>query len=146
MKNPDEIRDLFAKQKLQPQRIGEMTEGVILSALIKFGYSVMIPFGASRPYDLVVDDGETLLKVQCKTGRILRGSLTFPACSRNAMTGIRRSYAGRIDVFAVYCHSNDKIYWIPVGVAAKYNCTLRIDPTNCVRGAIRWAKDYEFKP
>lgn len=130
--------------KWEPRRVGERTEGIILAALMKLGYSVLIPFGASHPYDLVVDDGSKLLRVQCKTGRIFRGAIAFPACSRSSLTGKRKTYRGRVDILAVYCPANEKIYWVPVEKSANHNCTLRLDPTDRYRNARKWAKDYEL--
>ena len=43
------------------------------AALIEAGYAVSKPFGENQRYDLVIDDGETLARVQVKTGRLRNG-------------------------------------------------------------------------
>lgn len=47
--------------------VGDETEATIISAAIGAGYSVAIPFGDNDKYDLVLDDGDELLRIQCKT-------------------------------------------------------------------------------
>ena len=60
---------------------------------------------ARTRYDLVIDDGEALARVQCKTGRLRGGAIVFAVTStyghhRNPATA-RRTYNGEIDFFAV---------------------------------------------
>jgi hypothetical protein len=35
------------------------------------------PFGGGHPYGIALDDGGKLLRVQCKTGRLLEGGVVF---------------------------------------------------------------------
>ncbi|WP_224270719.1 group I intron-associated PD-(D/E)XK endonuclease [Haloprofundus salinisoli] len=62
---------------MNPSRRGDETEAVILASLMNLGFSVSVPFGDSDRYDLVVDDHETLSRVQCKTGNWVNGSIRF---------------------------------------------------------------------
>jgi len=50
-------------------------------ALREAGFAVLVPFGENTRYDLVIDDGERLARVQCKTGRLRSGAIVFKVCS-----------------------------------------------------------------
>lgn len=67
---PDTIR------RRNPRRQGEIGLGAAIAWFSAAGYLVSIPLCDNQPYDLVVDDGERLLKVQVKTatGRSPSGS------------------------------------------------------------------------
>jgi hypothetical protein len=47
--------------------IGNASESIVLTAYISAGFFVSVPFGNGCAYDLVVDTGTRLLKVQVKT-------------------------------------------------------------------------------
>src|SRR5262245_58170338 len=83
------------------------------------GYVLSMPFGENTRYDLVIDDGAHLARVQCKTGRLRRGAIEFPVTStyghhRNPATA-RRPYIGEVDYFAVYCPETAAVYLVPIG-------------------------------
>ena len=131
--------------KENPKTIGERSEAVILAKFLLRGEIVLQPFGDNQRYDLVLDCDGTFTRVQCKTGRLKNGAVSFPCCS---MAGgkVRRSYVGDIEAFAIYCPDNDKVYFVPVEHAPKNEMTLRIDPpkNNSAITTVRWAIDYEI--
>jgi PD-(D/E)XK endonuclease len=47
--------------------IGNEAEGIVLSRYVKAGLKVCIPFGTGGPYDLAVDTGIRIVKVQVRT-------------------------------------------------------------------------------
>jgi hypothetical protein len=58
---------------------------------------------------------------------------------------ITRSYEGEIDLFVAYCPQLDKLYAVPVEVASRGTCMLRIEPTANNQGRrVRWAADFEL--
>jgi hypothetical protein len=67
-----------------PVDVGQRTEAAILSELVRRGYSVLLPFGVNQRYDLVLELGERLLRVQCKTGRRRGGSIEFSTVAFSA--------------------------------------------------------------
>ncbi len=74
-------------------------------ALRDVGYSVSVPFGENTRYDLVIDDGTRLARVECKTGRLRKGAIEFPTASSyyhhpNEKPS-QRHYRGQVDFFAV---------------------------------------------
>lgn len=49
---------------------GDKSEACIIAKLMQVGYAVLIPFGGSERYDLVIEDADgQFWRVQCKTGR-----------------------------------------------------------------------------
>ena len=43
------------KAKLTPNNIGERAQGAILAEVVKYGYTVLIPFGEAHRYDMVIE-------------------------------------------------------------------------------------------
>ena len=130
-----------------PVDVGQRTEAAILSELVRRGYSVLLPFGVNQRYDLVLDLGQRLLWVQCKTGRRRGGSIEFPTVSvrSNRAGWFKRDYAGEADLFLVYWPENDRIYAVPVEEAPRSHMYLRVDPPlNGQKRRIRFASDYEL--
>jgi hypothetical protein len=78
--------------------IGEISHRQIIAALTRQRKRLLEPLGDFLRYDLVIVDKGTFLRVQCKTGRLINGSIRFLTCSidsRNKKgTTIRRSYRG----------------------------------------------------
>src|ERR1051325_3741454 len=114
----------------QTTAIGNISEAKILVSLIEAGYTVSKPFGDGCKYDFVIDDGESLRRVQCKTGRLKRGCVVFNAYSVAGNSGGKRQgYANWADIFAVYCPDTERVYMIPVAIVGIGEIWLRVDPT-----------------
>ncbi len=128
---------------MNSKAVGEVTEGIILAHFLKSGKSVSIPFGNNRRYDMILDDGDSLLKVQCKTGKIKNGCVMFWACSTNGFTGTKTGYKGQVDLFMVYCPDNGKVYRVPVDKIGETQVTLRIDPPKCSQRDLALAELFE---
>jgi PD-(D/E)XK nuclease superfamily protein len=101
-----------------PKAVGDRTTLAAMLALYQAGYEVLIPFRENTRYDLVIDDGQTLARVQCKTGRLREGAVRFAVCSsyghhRNPTTA-RRDYHGDIDYFCVHCPDTGGAYLVPI--------------------------------
>ena len=118
-------------------------------ALRKAGYAISVPFGENTRYDLVIDDGVRLARVQCKTGRLRLGAVRFATCScyghHARPSNARRDYVGHVDFFAVYCPETGGVYLIPIAdLAVRVQAALRVDmPRNGQKQRIRFASDYE---
>ena len=104
-----------------------------------------MPFGGGAPYDLILDTGDRLLKIQVKTGRLRDGCVLFPMRRFNGRGGKGRRYsAAEIDIFAVYCSDNERIYVVPF-IKGLNEGRLRVDETkNCQQQKVRWAGDFDF--
>ncbi|MGA8474378.1 MAG: group I intron-associated PD-(D/E)XK endonuclease [Candidatus Cybelea sp.] len=57
--------------------IGELSEIIVRGALAGAGYRVAVPLGENHRYDLIVDKGGTLARVQVKTGRVRKRAVHF---------------------------------------------------------------------
>src|SRR5690242_7410881 len=78
-----------------------------MAEFLKAGFPVLLPFGENRRYDMVVDVGGRLLRVQCKTaspcGNGDRSAIRFHAYSHrfvNREYQGREAYSGQADLFA----------------------------------------------
>jgi hypothetical protein len=130
-----------------PVDVGQCSEAAILAQLVSRGYRVLLPFGVNQRYDLVLESNGRFLRVQCKTGRLRDGAIRFRSVSVQSNTkGTRsRGYGGEIDLFAVYCPENTRVYLVPVDDAAANINYLRVDPArNNQNKHVRWARDYEL--
>jgi hypothetical protein len=131
---------------INPTARGKRSEAKILSELVEAGRSVLIPWGEER-YDLALDEGGRLVRIQCKTGILRGGCVDFKTC----VADIRRplgdgGYHGQIEAFAVYCPQTHKSYLVPIeAVPGPTMARLRIDPTrNGQFYGVRWARDFEL--
>ncbi len=131
---------------LSPKKIGDITVSVVLTQLLKAGFFVLLPFGDSLRYDLVVEKDNRFERVQCKTGRLREGCIIFNVASNEWYKGFRsKSYEGQIDYFGVYCQQNGKSYLVPVDQVGHTKAKLRLEPSkNSQSKKIRWAKDFEI--
>ena len=133
-----------------PKAKGDRSVLAIMLALNEAGYDLLVPFGENTRYDLVIDDGSQLSRVQCKTGRLRSGAVTFNVCSTYAHHPnprvVRRDYHGQVDFFAVYCPDNRRAYLIPITeLPLRKQGRLRVDPPrNNQRRRIRFAADFEI--
>ena len=131
-----------------PKDIGDTTTLAVMFALRRRGLSILVPFGENTRYDLAIDDGTRLLRVQCKTGRLRDGAVRFKVCSSYAHhpnPSVRnRNYRGQVDAFAVYCPETGDVYLIPIkDIANNWTGSLRVEwPRNGQRMGVRFAADY----
>lgn len=111
----------------------------VILRFIEKGWNVSLPFGENQRYDVILDNGSDLFKVQVKTGRLSNGVIQFPFRSSTSI-GTKR-YFGEVDLFAVYCPETREVYMVPV--EDPQVCILRVeDPKGGNTSKINWAKDY----
>lgn len=125
--------------------VGNRTEGFVLAALLSAGHSVLTPFGGGLRYDLAIDTGDGIKRIQCKTARMRDGALFFKTASWQRDTKEKTTYQGSADLFGVYCPSNSKCYLVPVSDVGVNEASLRLSESkNNQKKGVRWAKDYEI--
>jgi hypothetical protein len=133
-----------------PKDIGDRTTLAVMLALRELGLGVLVPFGENTRYDLVIDDGKCLARVQCKTGRLRGGAVRWSLCSNYGHHAnprvVHRDYHGDIDYFGVYCPETEGVYLIPiVDLPMRRQGNLRFEPAkNNQRKFIRHAAQYEI--
>ena len=105
------------------------------------GKQVLMPLGSHHRYDLAYEEDGKLVKVQCKTGRLRKGALTFRPCSLGR--GPARDYRGEVDFFGVVSHEREEIYLVPVADVPARLAHLRLTPAkNGQVSGVRLASDY----
>ena len=133
-----------------PKVTGDRTTLAIMTALHAAGFGVLLPFGEHSRYDLAIDDGQRLARVQCKTGRLRDGAVRFKACSSYAhhrsATVRSRPYGGAVEFFAIYCPETGRVYLVPISdLEIRHQGALRVTPPrNGQQRGVRQARGYEI--
>jgi hypothetical protein len=131
---------------------GQITETKLLARLTEPGYRCLVPWGNYHTYDLAIDSGGQLVRIQCKTGRydekrgivLFNTSITYHARKENG-THVVRGYVGEIDYFGVYCPQLNTLYLLPVEDSAKTCTGLRVTASrNGQMKGVLLAKNYEL--
>lgn len=126
--------------------IGDTTETAALHELTRHGYPVSVPFGDNAKYDLVVDDGKRLLRVQCKTAwENQPETIRFNTHSQTTKDGEyhETTYDGAIDAFFVRYPETGQFYWVDVEDAPSKKMDLRFD-AEIDHPSINWASAFAF--
>lgn len=134
-----------------PKDVGDETQAMVLARLVQIGKQVLLPFGENVRYDLVIDEGDSFVRVQCKFGRLRKGVVKFATCSHTyhhpnnqGSRPYQHHYRGQADVFGVYCPETDAVYIVPVEEVGTTYGSLRVEPTrNKQLKRIRWAQEFE---
>lgn len=135
---------------LTPSQKGAVVEAEIAAAAIRLDLLVLRPLAEGGRYDLAIDVGPKLLRVQCKWASRNRDVLTiYCEKSRHTPRGyVRTTYSAKeIDAIAAYSPDVDRCYLIPIEEAEHMaQMSLRLTPTRNNQALnVRWARDYEFE-
>ena len=138
------MADLTTSQK------GAVAEAEVAAAAIRMRLLVLRPCAEGGRYDLGVDLGKQLLRVQCKWAS-QQGDVLTARCrtSRHTPRGyLRTTYAAsEVDAIGLYAPSTDRCYLIPIDeVEGLGQISLRVAATrNNQALGIRWAREYEIR-
>jgi hypothetical protein len=128
---------------------GAIAETAITAEAAKLGFVVLRPVVEGRRYDLVIDTGPQLLRVQCKWAP-RKGAVIVVhtgTCRHTPRGYVRSTYtAEEIDGIGVYCQDLSRCYFVPINdVAGRSVIHLRLAPAaNNQEVAIKYAADYAF--
>jgi hypothetical protein len=128
---------------------GAIAEACIAAAALKLGIDVYKPVAEGGRYDMILDIGGKLWRVQCKWAS-RRGETLVVSCesARRCADGfIRRRYtAEEVDAIGAYNLEFDRCFLIPIArVENKPSIALRVSPClNNQRRRISWADDFDF--
>jgi prevent-host-death family protein len=132
-----------------PNHKGNVAELAIATEAARLGISVLKPLTEHERYDLALDLGSQILRVQCKwathNGDVVR--IHVGRCRTSRRGYVRATYEkGEIDALAAYCEPLGRCYLMPADmVVGKYTLHLRTRPArNNQRAAINFASDYEL--
>jgi PD-(D/E)XK endonuclease len=126
--------------------LGNYSESIVLSAYLEAGFTVSIPFGSGASYDLLVDNGISIFKIQVKTAWVSNGVLKYKCLRRQPKSETRRVYKKEeVDYLAIFCPYNNSLF----GISIENHPTggwLRLEPVkNGQSKNIRWALDYTWE-
>jgi PD-(D/E)XK endonuclease len=108
---------------------GAISELIVAAELARRGYRVSLPLTRGAPYDLIVDTGTALKRVQVKTGRIAHGVIRANLVSSKSHRARKAvSYAGRIDALIVYEPSSSLFLCFIDGSMPAFDAMVRISP------------------
>lgn len=128
---------------------GDLAELKVAADLVAQGYRVLFPFGEDHSYDLAIDDGARLLRVQVKHTRS-DGHVITAKCFTHSLTGGRvrtktRYTTEHIDCLAIWDATTDRCFYLSaelLGTGRSYVYLRYSAPRNNQRRRIRWAADY----
>jgi PD-(D/E)XK endonuclease len=124
-------RNRTLTDKLGDKRRGELAELAFTHKAASLGFGVARPFGESHPYDLLLQHGRRLLRIQVKScfttyrRRNLRG-FAIVVC-RHSYRGNVHYSSDDIDFIAAYVAPHDAWYIIPVEAVA-HLLSIRLYP------------------
>jgi prevent-host-death family protein len=134
-----------------PNQKGNVAELAIAAEAAKLGLPVFAPLTEHGRYDLVLEVGDDLLRVQCKWGCCDGKTISVQLVSsyHSPTRGyVTRTYsADEVDAIAIYCEQTKRCYLLPIElVAGMRHLTLRLaPPRNNQRAALNLAAEYEFR-
>lgn len=157
---------------------GLISHTAILNRLVQLGFEVLLPWADHLGYDMayyIVEEHRNfgffvhrearLVRIQCKTGRLVKDGSCFEFSTVSVSAGkrgnLKKGYVGKAEYFAVYLPDNGKVYMIAVNEAPRStDMTLRFKSAGLVRGnhkktytvpyeeindpRFHWAEDYEI--
>lgn len=130
----------------QPQKRGQATEAIVQAAFALRDVPVLVPTYSDEPYDLVVEVGGRLHRIQCRTAyRKTESTVAFEtAGARRRACERGQPGAGRqAEYIAVYDPGSDARYLVPVAAVTGREMELRVrEPTDDARTGIDWASEY----
>lgn len=134
---------------LSTNQKGAIAEAAVVREAVRLDIGVWLPFSDHEPYDLILDLGHRVLRVQCKWA-VKRGEVVVVSIRRNRRGPngfIRRSYArGEIDVVAAYCEAVETTYLLPTHLSVERTAVqLRLTRSrNNQQCGVHWARDFEL--
>ncbi|MGB3099462.1 MAG: group I intron-associated PD-(D/E)XK endonuclease [Solirubrobacterales bacterium] len=131
------------------KRRGDRAELEVATELIRRGYRVAIPFGEDADYDLILDRGQRLERVQvkyaCSDGLTIIVRCRSVSLTHGKVRSTKRYTAATIDWLAVFDATTEECFFIPAWELGqgRNTLTLRLAPAaNNQRVGIRHADRY----
>jgi hypothetical protein len=125
---------------------GDLAELKVATDLVTQGYRILLPFGEDHSYDLVIDDGGTLQRVQVKhtrsDGRVVNVRCFSHSLTNGRVRATKHYTSEHIDWIAVWDAATDRCLYIAASMlgAGRNSFFLRYDaPRNNQRQRIHWA-------
>jgi hypothetical protein len=129
------------------KQVGDSSEAAVLAELVERGYAVSLPFGDNDPYDLIVDSGARLHRVQVKTAWHEGERLRFKTGSKTTEDGeptVRDYSDSEVDAFAVRCREHGTLYWVPFEQTGRKSTYLRVEAPEIDHPSVKAAEAFRF--
>jgi hypothetical protein len=123
---------------------GDVAESFTISKLAMQDKVSAIPNSENEPYDIIVDDGSSLRKVQIKKGRVDGDKIkaTLKRSNLNSEGRKQKYYSSEeIDGFMIAVLEIEEVLWLPIEEAPKSHVTFRTDSENSDE-RIKWLENY----
>ncbi len=130
---------------------GAIAEAAIALEAIKLGIPVLRPAAEHGRYDLALDLGRRIIRVQVKWASVREDviKIAISGCRHSPVRGyVRSTYAPEeVDAVAAYAAEIGRSYLLPIELlAGQSTLHLRLaPPQNHQRAALHWAADHEFQ-
>jgi hypothetical protein len=112
-----------SRDTLSSKELGDLGELAFVLAATSKGLPVAKPFGDCRPYDLIVDSGRRLLRIQVKSVYRCSNKENYHVHASRRTPSTRLPYTAHdIDFVAAYIAPKDIWYLIPVSVILTRTC------------------------
>jgi PD-(D/E)XK endonuclease len=144
----------MAGKKRNTKQVGDTSQAMVVAAFVSNGTKVSLPYSENTRYDMIVDDGARLARVQVKTACLGENGavLCFRVCSQHGHRlpdghwDRSRHYEGQIDLFAVYSPATMAVYLVPIDkVNSRSMMYLRITASAHANGKkINYADDFKY--
>lgn len=141
--------DVDGSGALDRNRKGNVAEAAVVFHAARLGIQVFRPLLEHGRYDLVLEVGGRLQRVQCKWAQRV-GDVVSVRLVGNRLTPagyVRTKYqSGEIDAVAAYCGDLDRCYFLPSEIVVRRATVhLRLAATrNKQIARIHWASQYEL--
>ena len=135
--------------RLTPTQKGAVAELAVASHAARLGIAVLRPLTEGLRYDLILDFGQRLCRVQCKYANV-RGQVVvvrLVTCRHTPAGPVKTHYGpGEIDAIAVYCAELDRCFLVPIERAAGLSqLHLRLAPArNNQQALVTMADEYDL--
>jgi hypothetical protein len=109
----------------------DIAEAAVLTKLLKRGFRVLRPIGDRLPYDLAVDVGGRLIRIQVKSAWYEPSKRLYTVDARRTKTNRRfmrraRYTSDDFDIAILYLHEPDVCYVMPIHVFASYRSGISL--------------------
>jgi hypothetical protein len=125
---------------------GTIAESVFTTEALKRGWTVSLPYGDNARYDVILDRGNGLERLQIKSSTLRNKSIVAYTRSiyNNSKGQQCKTYtAEEIDGFVIYSPELDSLYLVPIEKQeGKKSINLTLESRNPNHPMLNWAKDY----
>src|SRR2546430_291368 len=101
---------------------GDLAEMLVAADLVRRGYKVALPYGEDWDYDLIVERGDRLERVQVKytesNGAVICVRARTHSLTNGRVIAVKRYTAALIDWLAVHDRTSDRCYYIHASASA----------------------------